>query len=942
MSTGPTCSTQASSGDENTVLASNSTTLNSGRNFQLIGVDRQLDILRNAVRSIGSDDTPSFVFIQGPSGTGKTALVSSVRQESSPSDGSVCPFWAPGKFHQRTNSTKSFSDSELLVDDPNQRPTLPLANTNETRPYSAIIAAITELCDTIISRPRDSMLQDINSRLESCVSENEAAILVTVVPAIASLKEMAREEKEEDEKEVNEMWAENAKHKKVDLAGDEESDEDDIPTPTGFTLRLFLGLFRRLLLALSSPLHPIVLFLDDLQWADEQSKTLIQALLHGPPLPNVLLVGVVCDDTMQDDDQDINEEGKADCKAAKPRNMLGHLPDSLSFLQTAASWRVEELTTGPLDMEGVNELLAGRLQRHAMETRELSHWVYNRTVGGNPHLCTQCIDWLLRRGLLYKQSVQKGSPSCWVWDIEAVREAGFTTTDVLTLYNQALIAFPRPVRFTLTVAAVLGFRFSIEVLEAMMGSKELMALLTKSIEEPEPETAMNIYGELQMVNVKQALRKAVSSGLIERLPAQKKTKAMYQFSHDYVQQSAAELLTDGRQGDQARALIGSLLLTLYHQKRKEALDARSEARRDDSDSGDDFSKNSRFSKSADNSILWMLFAATNLLTTYSDTETEAIKLAKLCQLAARKAGKQAAFASAANYADEGAQLVRRRADAYPLIVELCSLSAEMHYANGDLIKCEDRIAAVQKYSRKPADTFRATRVTLQVLAAHEEWPEVINESLNGIQRLGVIRAPRSANKLSVVRQVLTSKMMLKGRTPQELDNDLPVLQDPAVLQTCFYLEAIGLASYWTAQKDLLSVVCHLLFQSALQHGIGEFAPTGIVAFGMTLCVMGQLKKAYEFSKYAEELTQRKHLRRYYAKVCIVHHAFLSFLCEPLDCTLLASMKGYYSGIEHSDVFYACNSLRIKAAVSSYVGMRLDDFHLYVCSCSKSCPFILTS
>ena len=53
--------------------------------------------------------------------------------------------------------------------------------------------------------------------------------------------------------------------------------------------------FRRLLRALAGPHQPLVIFLDDLQWADGASLALIEVLMSDPDLVGLLMIGAYRD-----------------------------------------------------------------------------------------------------------------------------------------------------------------------------------------------------------------------------------------------------------------------------------------------------------------------------------------------------------------------------------------------------------------------------------------------------------------------------------------------------------------------------------------------------------------------------------------------------------------------------------------------------------------------
>ena len=61
----------------------------------------------------------------------------------------------------------------------------------------------------------------------------------------------------------------------------------------------FRLVFRRLFRALASPRHPLVIFLDDLQWADSASLALIEMLMSDPDLTGLLMIGAYRDNEVQ-------------------------------------------------------------------------------------------------------------------------------------------------------------------------------------------------------------------------------------------------------------------------------------------------------------------------------------------------------------------------------------------------------------------------------------------------------------------------------------------------------------------------------------------------------------------------------------------------------------------------------------------------------------------
>jgi predicted ATPase len=125
---------------------------------------------------------------------------------------------------------------------------------------------------------------------------------------------------------------------------------------------------------MASPDHPIVLFLDDIQWIDEASSTnLLEIFLADADLQNVMLVVFACQDEEQENVQDLLEL----CTNEVIGIQLNHLDTVAVF-------------------EMVSAILASKKSAFLKNSRAERTCVKRRTLG-NPF---QFLDTIEQEGLL--------------------------------------------------------------------------------------------------------------------------------------------------------------------------------------------------------------------------------------------------------------------------------------------------------------------------------------------------------------------------------------------------------------------------------------------------------------------------------------------------------------------------------------------------------------
>jgi PAS domain S-box-containing protein len=250
------------------------------------------------------------------------------------------------------------------------------------------------------------------------------------------------------------------------------------------TQNRFQLVFRRLIGVFARPEHPLALFLDDLQWLDAATLTLLADLVTRPELGPLLLVG------------------------AYRNNEVG---PSHPLMQTLGAIReagvpVHDIALAPLRLEEVGRLVADTLHRGTERAEPLAQLVYEKT-GGNPFFAIQFLMMLGDEQLLTYDAHSGG----WTWDVHRIRAKGYTD-NVVDLMVGRLNRLSDQTREALKELACLGNGAEIDTLKVLHGHSEQAA--------------------------HSGLWEAVRAGLVFH------QDGAYGFLHDRIQQAAYSLIPD--------------------------------------------------------------------------------------------------------------------------------------------------------------------------------------------------------------------------------------------------------------------------------------------------------------------------------------------------------------------------------------------------------------
>ncbi|MEN9848038.1 MAG: hypothetical protein RL368_778 [Pseudomonadota bacterium] len=267
---------------------------------------------------------------------------------------------------------------------------------NRDIPFSALIQAFRELVRQILTED-EHVLAEWKNKLLNALGDN-ARLIVDVIPEVELIIGV--------QAEVITLGLSESQHR-------------------------FNALFKQFVRVFTQDTTPLVLFIDDLQWADSATLKLIELLMSATDIQSLFVIAAYRDNEVDE-----------------------YHP----LLQIIKGIPREYIQIRPLQLEHIAHLLSDTLQRSIAAVAALAELVLTKTAG-NPFFVKSFIRDLYNHKFLYFDTEQRR----WEWDIDQI-SSRHITDNVLELMSSEIQRLKPQTQQVLQIAACIGNHFDLEML----------------------------------------------------------------------------------------------------------------------------------------------------------------------------------------------------------------------------------------------------------------------------------------------------------------------------------------------------------------------------------------------------------------------------------------------------------------------------------------------
>jgi PAS domain S-box-containing protein len=603
-------------------------------------------------------------------------------------------------------------------------------------------------------------------------------------------------------------------------------------------------LFQKFVQVFTHKEHPLVIFLDDLQWADLASLKLLKLLMNNTG--HLLILGAYRDNEVS------------------PTHPLMLTVDEI----VESNVTVNTITLQSLTQSNINQLVADTLSCDLDMAQPLTELVYQKTKG-NPFFITQFLK-ALHQEQWIAFDFARGH---WQCDIAQVRVLALTD-DVVAFMAAQLQKLPAETQKMLKLAACIGAQFDLSTLAIVS-------------ELPQSEAAIHLWKALQegLILPQNDIYKfyqAESGSRVQESEIQEQNSSdswlldsgscSYKFLHDRVQQAAYSLIPD-EQKQKTHWEIGNLLLA-------------------------------NMSKAEQDERIFEIVNQLNLGIDLIRQEDECIHVAELNQIAGRKAKASAAYASAAQYLKVAIGLLPKNhwQQCYDLTLALYTSAMEAAYLNAMFEEGEQLADAVLQHSKTLLDRVKVYELKIQALTSTNHHHQAVELGLKVLAQLDV-NLPISPTLGDVTDQVDVTRRLLETKSDPELLN-LPPITDPLKLAAQCVMYSIVPAAHQAAPLLFPLITCEEV-SLAIQAGNSPFSAVAYADYAVILNGgFGSPEEADRWGCLAIAIAEHFNAEEVVSAILCKVGAFAIYGRHPLRQSLTLLMQGYQKGLDHGDLVHA--------------------------------------
>jgi predicted ATPase/signal transduction histidine kinase/tRNA A-37 threonylcarbamoyl transferase component Bud32 len=731
-------------------------------------------------------------------------------------------------------------------------------------PLSALVQALQDLIGQILSE-NDAQIQQWKEKILLVLGE-QAQVIIDVIPVLEQIIGK--------QPEVSELSG-NAAQNRFNL------------------------LFQRFIQVFSSKEHPLVIFLDDLQWADSASLKFIQLLMSqtnankqnsalvAPETTNKLSTPIFDEEPCEVDETSKVTPNGGDfllIGAYRDNEVYPAHPLCLTLKEIEkAGANIHQITLEPLNQANLNFLICDTLNCGEVIAIPLCQMVFAKTKG-NPFFATQFLKSLHQDGII-KLNFDIGY---WQYNLQAIQALALTD-DVVEFMAQQIEKLPIITQEVLKLAACIGNEFDLKTLAIVHDksvidtASDLWIALHEGIVLPQTE----LYKLFQTGNSSSEIIK--NSNLTEFGDSTFKVPK-YKFIHDRVQQAAYSLIPEN-QRKQIHLKIGLLLLDNIPV----------------SERGDE---------------IFQLVNQFNIALELITDQTQRERITQMNFMAGRKALTSTAYAAAIKYLMTGIELLPSDSweTKYEITLALYETAAEAAYLAGEFEQMEQLVDIVLAKAKTILEKVKAYEVKIQAYGTQDKALEAVNIALPFLKLLGEeFPEHPSPSDFQMAMADITSD--LRGKSIEDLINlpEMTAAQPLAIMR----IISSTISPVYQSVPALFPLLIFKQIKLSIQYGNAFLSPFAYINYGVILCcVVEDIESSHQFGKLALQILNKFNAREIQAKIINSFNSVIRHWKEHAREILPSLLEAYAAGLETGDLEYAAYSLYNYSCSSYFIGKEL--------------------
>jgi predicted ATPase/signal transduction histidine kinase/tRNA A-37 threonylcarbamoyl transferase component Bud32 len=693
-------------------------------------------------------------------------------------------------------------------------------------PFSAFLEAFRDLMEQLLSES-DAQLQKWKAKILTALGE-QAQVIIEVIPEL--------------EKIIGQQPA------IAELYGSAATNRFNL------LLQKFMKVF-------ADKEHPLVIFIDDLQWADTASLKLMKLLVGETDTQYLLLIGAYRDNEVS---------------AAHPLMM------TLDEI-TKEKVKVSTITLNPISLSDLNNLVADTLNCSLNTVTQIAELIYQKTQG-NPFFCNQFLKYLYDEKIIIfapPQSLidQGQTEGSWQYELSRIKEL-VLSDDVVEFMTNQLQKLPLTTQAVLKLAACIGNQFNLEILSIVNNKSQA-------------ETAADLWKALQeglIIPINEAYKFYQETNTQDESIITSHQLANYKFLHDRVQQAAYSLIPE-EQKKSTHLSIGQLLLNNIPV-------AKVEERIFD--------------------IVNQLNYGVQLI----NNQEELLELARLNLIAGRKANISTAYTDAFNYFNLALEIVAVDSwqSNYPLCLALHEEACDAAFLCGDFEQMERQAETVINFGANFLDKVRVYEIKIQALIVQNKFTDGLNIALDVLNLIN-IEFPESPRDADIQQAFQTTAAKLTGKKIADLAN-LPEMSDPKILAAMGILSSMFSAAYLGSPK-FVPLITLKMVDLSIEYGNTGLSANGYCTYGFLLCsVVGDIEVGYEFAQLSLDVLYKTKTTSLQAQTLLLYNSLVGHWKNHARNFLIPLQEVYQLGLETGDIEFASYALHNYSFGSYLTGKEL--------------------